>query len=162
MSRRDQITLTDEEVIAYLREQKTVICATNGVRGVPHLMPLWYVLRNTGPAGKRCLKLFQLLNGGGKVGVGDQDLDAGERCKGRGVHLLRGMMMECDVAIHRDVEVVEALGLEIFGRYAGTDEGEVAPEVREMVAKQASERIAMQFVERRRASWDHRRLGGVY
>jgi hypothetical protein len=31
-----------------------------------------------------------------------------------------------------------------------------------MVAKQAPKRIAMQFVERRRASWDHRKLGGVY
>ena len=162
MSRRDQITLTDEEVIAYLREQKTVICATNGVRGVPHLMPLWYVLRNTGPAGTPQIWAWTFAKSQKAKNLERDPRATLEVEDGVEYHLLRGVMMECDVAIHRDVEVVEALGLEIFGRYAGTDEGEVAPEVREMVAKQAPKRIAMQFVERRRASWDHRRLGGVY
>ena len=27
------------------RSEKTVICATNGHDGFPHLMPLWYVVR---------------------------------------------------------------------------------------------------------------------
>ena len=46
MSRRDQIRMTDEEVAAFLDEQRTVICATNGHDGWPHLMPLWYVVRD--------------------------------------------------------------------------------------------------------------------
>ena len=31
-----------------------------------------------------------------------------------------------------------------------------------MVAAQAAKRVGLEFVERRRASWDHRKLGGVY
>jgi hypothetical protein len=31
-----------------------------------------------------------------------------------------------------------------------------------MIDQQAPKRIAMRFVERRRATWDHRKLGGVY
>ena len=51
VSRRAQIRMSDEEALAFLREQRTVICATNGRDGWPHLMPLWYVLRETGPGG---------------------------------------------------------------------------------------------------------------
>jgi hypothetical protein len=36
-------------------------------------------------------------------------------------------------------------------------------EVRAMVAKQAAKRVGMRFVERERATWDHRKLAaGVY
>ena len=45
MSRRDQIKLSDGSWRTFLDEQRVVICATNGVRGWPHLMPLWYVVR---------------------------------------------------------------------------------------------------------------------
>ena len=31
-----------------------------------------------------------------------------------------------------------------------------------MVEQQAAKRVALEFVELRRASWDHRKLGGVY
>ncbi len=50
MSRRDQIKMNDAEVAAFLDEERTVTCATVGPRGWPHLMPLWYVLREA-PAG---------------------------------------------------------------------------------------------------------------
>ncbi|HEY5316810.1 MAG TPA: pyridoxamine 5'-phosphate oxidase family protein, partial [Solirubrobacteraceae bacterium] len=45
MSRRDQIEMSAAEQAAFLAEQRTVICATNGPGGWPHLMPLWYVMR---------------------------------------------------------------------------------------------------------------------
>ena len=31
-----------------------------------------------------------------------------------------------------------------------------------MVPGQASKRVGLEFVERRRATWDHRKLGNVY
>jgi hypothetical protein len=31
-----------------------------------------------------------------------------------------------------------------------------------MVRRQASKRVGLEFVEHRRASWDHRKLGNVY
>jgi hypothetical protein len=62
--------------------------------------------------------------------------------------------------LHHETEDVLALGLEIFAKYTGMDD--LPDSVREMVAKQAPKRVAMQFVERRRSTWDHRKLGGAY
>jgi len=31
-----------------------------------------------------------------------------------------------------------------------------------MVDRQAVKRVGLEFAERRRATWDHRKLGGVY
>ena len=39
---------------------------------------------------------------------------------------------------------------------------ELPQEVREVVTAQAVKRVGLEFVERRRASWDHRKLGGLY
>jgi hypothetical protein len=80
--------------------------------------------------------------------------------------LLRGVMLECDAVLHRDFETVKALGREIFARYASPrgqpPAEELPPQVGEMVDKQAAKRVALEFVERRRTSWDHRKLGGAY
>ncbi|HYM55934.1 MAG TPA: pyridoxamine 5'-phosphate oxidase, partial [Solirubrobacteraceae bacterium] len=79
---------------------------------------------------------------------------------------LRGVMLECDVAVHRELEAVKALGHEIFARYASPrgepPVDELPVEVGAMVDKQAVKRVALEFVELRRASWDHRKLGGTY
>ena len=39
---------------------------------------------------------------------------------------------------------------------------ELPPEARDVVAAQAGKRVGLEFVELRRVSWDHRKLGGVY
>ncbi len=75
---------------------------------------------------------------------------------------LRGVMIKADVVLHREVQDVADLGREIFRRYTDPPGGELAAEVDQMVAKQAPKRVALQFVERNRASWDHRKLGDVY
>ena len=46
VSRRDQIVMSDAEVASFLAEERTVTCATIARDGRPHLMPLWYVLRD--------------------------------------------------------------------------------------------------------------------
>ena len=154
--------MSDKEVVAFLREQRTVICATNGPKGWPHLMPLWYVLRHTGPSGARELWAWTFAKSQ-KARNLERDpratlqVEAGEE-----YHLLRGVMLECETKVHRDTAVVAALGLEIFGRYAGDAQGNVSDDVLAMVEKQAPKRIALQFVERARATWDHRKLAGVY
>ena len=44
---------------------------------------------------------------------------------------LRGVMFECEVAIHRDLAVVQALGQEIFRRYAAPRGGPPEPSRRQ-------------------------------
>jgi len=159
--------MSDAEAAAFLAEERTVTCATAGPRGWPHLMPLWYVLRQppAGEAGPRLWSWTYAVTQ--KVRNLERDpratlqVEAGEQYQE-----LRGVMLECDVVVHRDVEIVKALGHEIFARYASPRGqppiGELPAEVGAMVDKQAPKRVALEFVELRRASWDHGKLGGVY
>jgi hypothetical protein len=69
-------------------------------------------------------------------------------------------MFKCDVDLIRDTEQVAELGIEIFTRYGAG--GALDDDARAMVRKQAPKRVGLRFVERERATWDHRKLGGVY
>src|SRR3954468_24477762 len=66
-------------------------------------------------------------------------------------------MLRCDVEIHRAVEVVTDFAMELIDRYMGGGE-----EAREGFRQQAPKRVALEFVERDRVTWDHRKLGGTY
>jgi pyridoxamine 5'-phosphate oxidase-like protein len=167
VSRREQIKMSESEVASFLALERTVTCATGGPRGWPHLMPLWYVLRGA-PAGEPGPRLWAWTYAvSQKVRNLERDpratlqIEAGEEYQE-----LRGVMIESEAVIHREVDVVSALGHEIFSRYAasrGQAPAENLPaEVGAMVDKQALKRVALEFAERRRASWDHRKLGGTY
>jgi hypothetical protein len=157
MSRRDQITMTDAEVLSFLHEERVMTCATHGPRGFPHLMPLWYVVRDDRLWAWTFAKSQKVRNLERDARATLQ-IEAGRDQ----YHLLRGVTLETEVVLHRDPEDVAQLGLEIFARYSGTDGGEVADDVRDMVLKQAPKRVGLEFVERHRATWDHRKLGNVY
>ena len=45
MSRRAEIVLTEAEQLELLRSERVVVVSTNGPRGWPHSMPMWFVLR---------------------------------------------------------------------------------------------------------------------
>jgi PPOX class probable F420-dependent enzyme len=153
VSRRDQIRMSDEEVLAFLDEQRTVVCATNGREGRPHLMPLWYVVRD-GRLWSWTYAKSQKVRNLERDPRATLQVEAGVE-----YDVLRGVMLETDATIHRETEDVAALGVEIFTRYTG---GELGDDVRAMVLAQAPKRVAMEFVERTRVTWDHRKLGGLY
>ena len=157
VSRRDQIAMSEEEVLAFLDEERVVVCATNGRDGFPHLMPLWYVVRTERELWAWTYARSQKVRNLERDARASLQVEAGET-----YDQLRGVMFKCDVEIVRDTAAVEELGREIFTRYTGA-EGELAPEVTEMVARQATKRVGLRFVERDRATWDHRKLAsGVY
>ena len=151
-SRRDQISMTDAEVRAFLAERMVMQCATVGPRGVPHLMPLWYVPEGTDLVAWTYAKSQKAKNleRDPRATVGIED--------GVGYDQLRGVTFECDVEVEREPERVERYGLRLFERVAG----ELTPEIEELVAKQAQKRVGMRFVPVRTVSWDHRKLGGTY
>jgi Pyridoxamine 5'-phosphate oxidase len=170
------------EVDAFLAGERTVTCATVGPRGWPHLMPLWYVLREpasleSAPRGlasrepattEQGPRLWSWTYGASqKVRNLERDPRATLQVEsGEAYEELRGVMFECDVIVHRDIDVVAPLGAEIILRNSVARGVEPPPElpseVRAMVAGQAVKRVGLEFVERRRASWDHRKLAGVY
>ncbi|MEA2134635.1 MAG: hypothetical protein QOC68_2544, partial [Solirubrobacteraceae bacterium] len=137
-----------------LEERKTVTCATNGHDGFPHLMPLWYVLRDGRLWGWTYAKSQKTKN-----------LERDPRATllveaGLAYEELRGVMLRCDVVIHRELEVIEGIAMELVDRYSGP--GPEYDGVRDGFRRQAPKRVGLEFVERGRVTWDHRKLGGAY
>jgi PPOX class probable F420-dependent enzyme len=145
--------MSPDEVRDFLGQEKTMTVGTIGPHGRPHLMPLWYVPEDheliawTFAKSQKSRNLERDPHATVQVEAGVEYQE------------LRGVMFECDVRVERDAERVAEYGRKIFQRYGG---GELAPEVAEMVDRQAPKRIGMRFVPTRTVSWDHRKLGGGY
>ncbi len=144
--------MSDEELNAFLAEQMVMQCATVGPRGVPHMVPLWFVADGLELSGWTYAKSQKAKNleRDPRATVGIED--------GVEYQELRGVMLECEVGLERDAAEVEKYGLALFGRYAG----ELNDEIREMVNAQAQKRVGLRFVPSRVVSWDHRKLAGTY
>jgi general stress protein 26 len=116
--------MSDAEVAAFLDEARTLTCATVGRDGWPHMMPLWYVVRDGECWAWTYAKSQKVRN-----------LEREARCTlqveaGASYGELRGVMMKCAAAIHRDADVVAWIGTA----------------------------VALQFVVKEAASFDHRKL----
>ena len=148
VSRRAQITMSAAEVAAFLAEQRVLVVATNGRDGWPHVMPLWYVLRDGVPCASTYGRSQKVRN-----------LERDPRCTlqveaGDRYDELRGVMLKAEVVVDRDPAVVEQVerGVRALPRpRAGRGRGGLA-------GRQASKRVALGFVVRETASWDHRKL----
>ncbi len=145
----------EQELATFLDEQRTVVVATNGRDGWPHLMPLWYVVRDGELWSWTYAKSQKVRNLERDPRVALQ-VEAGEEYQE-----LRGVMVKAHVVLHRDLDTVVAFGVELFERYTGVSP--LPTEVRGMVEAQAPKRVAMQFVAAEElVTWDHGKLGGVY
>ena len=143
--------MSDEELRAFLVDQTIVSCATIGPRGRPHLVPLWYVPDGAELSGWTYRKSQKAKNL-------ERDPRATLQVEdGVQYHELRGVMMECDVAVETDAEKVVNFGMALFQRFGAT-----GPEVENMIRGQAPKRIGMTFTPTRIVSWDHGKLGGTY
>src|SRR5947209_11792009 len=133
MCRREQIQMTQDELRAFVDQQRTVICATNGVQGWPHLMPLWYVVRGADIWAWTYAKSQKVRNL-------ERDPRATLQIEtGDSYDQLRGVMIEAETEIHRDLDVVAGVGAALSARYGG---GEPGPEALAAVRAQAPKRVA--------------------
>ena len=153
-SRRDQIKLSPEEMAEFLAGERVMNIATNGRDGWPHVTALWYVMRGTDPwvwTYRKSQKVKNLERDGRATVLVESGHEYAE---------LKGVMLKCRAHIEYDTEPIIDFAEELFAKYQGTTPG--AEGMRDALRGQAAKRVAFQFVERRRATWDHRKLGGVY
>src|SRR3954469_20913885 len=100
MSRRDQIRMSADEVRAFLDAERTVTCATISRNGWPHLMPLWFVRRQDEVWAWTYAKSQKVRNL-------ERDPRATLQVEaGAEYHLLRGVVLETDTVVHRDIDTV--------------------------------------------------------
>jgi hypothetical protein len=117
-------------------------------------MPLWYLVRDGAIWAWTYAKSQKVRN-----------LERDPRCTlqveaGRDRYdQLRGAMFTAHATIHRDLDTVAGVGLGLAERYSGLA---TSPEAEAALRAQAPKRVALEFRERSRSTWDHRKLGGGY
>ena len=152
MNRRDLIRMNDEEIRAFLEEQRILQVATIGKDGWPHLVAMWYVLINDQVVFWTYAKSQKAVN---------LRRDPRITClveSGVRYDELRGVQIKGRAIINDDRETVQRIGEVIFERYTGP----LNDNTRQLVSAQAPKRVVV-FVEPVEiVSWDHRKLGGSY
>jgi general stress protein 26 len=155
LSRRDQIKLSEAEQVALMESERIVVVGSFGPRGWPHLMPLWYVPRD----GEVWIWTYAKSQ---KVRNLERDPRATLLIEtGHEYAELRGLMVEAEAELHRDVETIAEFAEQLTVRYAKGIES-VQGDAREALKAQAAKRVAIQFRAVQVATWDHRKLGGTY
>lgn len=156
MSQRDRIRMSEEEVAAFLATERTMSVATLDPDGWPHLVAMWFVVRDgavhfwTYGKSRKAVNLRR-----------DPRLtclvETGER-----YDELRGVSLTGRGVLITDTAAVEELGLAITARYAGPPPaGPEGDAVRAGVAAQARKRVGVRVEVERAATWDHRKLGAA-
>src|ERR1700680_3686150 len=152
MNRRDLIRMNDEEIRAFLEEQRIVQIATINHDGWPHLIAMWYALINDQVVFwtyAKSQKAVNLRRDDRLTCLVETGLRYGE---------LRGVQIKGRAIIKDDSETVQRIGEAIFERNTGP----LNDNTRLLVAAQAAKRVLV-FVEPVEiVSWDHRKLGGGY
>jgi PPOX class probable F420-dependent enzyme len=155
LSRRDEIKLSDAEQRELLEGGRIVVVSSLARNGWPHSMPLWYVPRD----GELWIWTYAKSQ---KVRNLERDPRATLLIEtGYEYTELRGVMIEAEAEIHRDVETVSEFGKQLTVRYSEGIES-VEGDAAAALQAQAAKRVAIHFHPRRTATWDHRKLGGRY
>lgn len=154
-NRRSLIALTPEEQQAFLSQGKTIFLASNGSDGYPHLIAMWYGFEDDAVVMTTYRKSQKVKN-----------LRSDPKCsllleEGATYDQLRGLFLRGHCEIIDDEEyTLRTLG-RIGARAAGSDVP-LQAEALEAMRHQARKRVVLKFRAAKTASWDHRKLGGVY
>jgi hypothetical protein len=152
--KRSQITMTDDEVQAYLASERILNVATIGPTGYPHLVAMWFAMMDGKPVfwtyGKSQkianLRRDSKMTGLVESGVAYDEL-RGAEMRGRGV------VVEQYEAV---LEIGKAVGVKYNGPSA-LDETALP-----FFEAQATKRVGVVFEIEQIVSWDHTKLGGKY
>ena len=144
--------MNDEEIRAFLQEQRIVQIATIDHDGWPHLIAMWYVMIHDQIAFWTYAKSQKVVN------LRRDDrltclLETGER-----YDELRGVQIKGRAIISDDRETVQRIGEVIVQRYYGS----LNVNTRRMVEAQAAKRVIVFVKPVEIVSWDHRKLDGSY
>ncbi|MEO6436409.1 MAG: pyridoxamine 5'-phosphate oxidase family protein [Tepidisphaeraceae bacterium] len=152
-SRRGSIALTDAEQEAMLNESWTLQVASNGHKGFPHLVAMWYIV----DGGEICFTTFRKSQ---KILNLQRDPKMTVMLEsGKAYAELRGLVIEGDAVIDDTTENTARIMALVGAKYNGIP---VATNTAEAALKVASKRVVVRLKVADIYSWDHRKLGGTY
>ncbi|MGH2511014.1 MAG: pyridoxamine 5'-phosphate oxidase family protein [Ktedonobacteraceae bacterium] len=152
MSRRQLITMTDEEIHAFLLQERTLQVATIDHDGYPHLVAMWYTFFEDHMAFWTYAKSQKAVN---------LRRDPRLTClaeAGESYEALRGVQIKGRATIHDDLATAQRFGALLAERYTGPLDESTRP----MMLAQAAKRLVVVVNPVEIISWDHRKLGGTY
>ena len=146
---RSKITMTEDEVTAYVERSRTCTMATIGPSGQPHLVAMWYavVAGQVWFETKAKSQKVANLRRDDRITVSIED--------GLTYDTLRGVALEGRATVVEDPDALWAVGVSVWERYNGPYSEEVKPFVEFMLNKRVAVRVDVDRVR----SWDHRKLG---
>jgi PPOX class probable F420-dependent enzyme len=148
-NQRAQITMTDDEIAAFVSQQRTATMATIGPTGMPHLVAMWFAVLDgqiwfeTKTKSQKATNLRR----DDRLTVMIED--------GLTYDTLRGVSFEGRGVIVEDPDAIWAVGVNVWERYTGPYTEEMRPFVEMMLNK----RLVVRVEPERVRSWDHRKLG---
>ena len=151
-SRREQITMSESEVAAYLEEQKVLNVATIGASGHPHVVAMWFVLLDGKPAFWTFGKSQKVVN------IRRDPKITGLVESGESYDQLRGVELVGTARLLEDHDEILDLGVRVATKYQGPPSAEALP----FVEAQARKRIGIVIDVERTVTWDHTKLAGAY
>ena len=152
-SKRSAISMTDDEVRAYLDEQRVLNVATIGPSGHPHLVAMWFAVVDdkiafwTFGKSQKVLNLRRDPKITGLVESGDT------------YSQLRGVELVGTARIVDDYDDVLRIGTAVGAKYGV---GAASDASMALAAGQAHKRLGIVVDVERVVSWDHTKLGGAY
>lgn len=150
MDRRKSIQLTPEEIRHFMDEGRTAMLATNGRDGYPHLIAMWYALKDGDIVMTTYGKSQKAVNIK-RDGRATMMWEAGTA-----YNKLRGLMIRGHAEIVEDVkftaEVLRLVGKKMSGS------SDVSPEQNRALEAQATKRVVIRFHPEKFSSWDHSKL----
>ncbi|HET6953255.1 MAG TPA: PPOX class F420-dependent oxidoreductase [Acidimicrobiales bacterium] len=148
-NQRAQITMTDDEIAAFVERSRTASMATIGPTGAPHVVAMWYAVVDGQIwfETKARSQKAQNLRRDPRITCLIED--------GLTYDTLRGVSLEGRAEIVEDPDLLWKVGVSVWERYTGPYTDEAKPLVELMLHK----RIAVRVDVERARSWDHRKLG---
>ncbi len=153
-SKRAEISMTDDEVRAYLESERVLNVATIGPTGHPHLVAMWFAMVDGKPVFWTFSKSQKIVNL-----RRDPKMTALVE-SGDSYDQLRGVEMRGRGTIVDDYEAILEIGKAVGVKYNGPSAlGEAALPFLEA---QATKRLGVVLEIEHIASWDHQKLSGGY
>lgn len=156
MSRRDKITMNNEEISDFLQQSRTIILVSNGKDGFPHPMPMWYAVDDDNTIYMTTFRKSQ------KIANLQRDPRVSLLVEsGNAYQELKSVVIYTEVELIDDVEATRDILLKISVQ-RGDLQADASEEIRQGMMKTAEKRMGMKFTADKILSWDHSKLGGVY
>jgi len=148
-NQRAQITMTDDEIAAFISQQRTATMATIGPTGLPHLVAMWYAVIDG-------VIWFETKARSQKaVNLGRDDRLTVLIESGHTYDTLKGVSLEGRGVVVHDADALWAVGVNVWERYTGPYAEELRPFVEMMLHKRVAVRVEVDRIR----SWDHAKMG---